>query len=112
MILLKKFDDFNNGKEFFSKNIQSGEMKLEEAKNDIKNIKLLYKSREAVIQLFNDYSSIASEAKYKVKHRDGLKILTPKQMLQRLPIALSQVNKLTNWNKTNYIFFVLGKRNN
>ena len=30
-----------------------------------KNIKLLYKSREAVIKLFKDYSSVASEAKYK-----------------------------------------------
>ena len=27
-----------------------------------------------------------SEAKYKSIHREGLKILTPKQMLQRLPI--------------------------
>ena len=32
-----------------------------------------------------------SEAKYKSKHGKGLKILTPKQMFQRLPIALSQV---------------------
>ena len=32
-----------------------------------------------------------SEAKYKAKHGKGLKILTPKQMFQRLPIALAQV---------------------
>ena len=32
-----------------------------------------------------------SEAKYKVKYGRGLKILTPKQMLQRLPIALALV---------------------
>ena len=32
-----------------------------------------------------------SEAKYKAKHGKGLKILTPKQMLQRLPIALAEV---------------------
>ena len=32
-----------------------------------------------------------SEAKYKAKHGKGLKILTPKQMLQRLPITLTQV---------------------
>ena len=31
------------------------------------------------------------EAKCKTKYGDGLKILTPKQMLQRLPIALAQV---------------------
>ena len=32
-----------------------------------------------------------SEAKYKAKHGKVLKILTPKQMPQRLPIALAQV---------------------
>ena len=32
-----------------------------------------------------------SEAKYKAKYGSGLKILTPKQILQRLPIALAQV---------------------
>ena len=31
------------------------------------------------------------ETKYKTKHGKGLKILTPKQMLQRIPIALAQV---------------------
>ena len=31
-----------------------------------------------------------SEAKYKTKYGEGLKILTPKQMLQKLPIALRQ----------------------
>ena len=41
--------------------------------------------------LFDDYSRIASEAKYKSKYGEGLKILTPKQMLQRLPIALAEV---------------------
>ena len=52
---------------------------------------MLYESREAVIILYNDYSLIKSEAKYRTKHGEGLKIFTPKQMLQRLPIALAQV---------------------
>ena len=56
---------------------------------------MLYKSQEAVIKLFNDYSSIVSEAKYKSIHGEGLKILTPKQMLQIIPIALVQV-KVSN----------------
>ena len=34
---------------------------------------------------------MASEAKCRAKHEEGLKILTPKQMLQRFPIALAQV---------------------
>ena len=72
----------------------------------MENIKLLCESREAVIQLFNDYSSIACEGKYKTSHRQGLpsmsacgkdfghsnlKTLSPKQMLRILPIALGQV---------------------
>ena len=39
----------------------------------IKNIALLYESWEIIIELFNDYSSIVSEAKWKVKLREGLK---------------------------------------
>ena len=31
------------------------------------------------------------EVKYKTKYGEGFKILTPKQLLQRLPIALAQV---------------------
>ena len=32
-----------------------------------------------------------SKVKYKGKHGEGIKLLTPKQILQRLPIALAQV---------------------
>ena len=32
-----------------------------------------------------------SEAKYIAKYGEGLKVLTPKQMLTRLPIVLAQV---------------------
>ena len=42
--------------------------------------------------MFNDCSSIAYEANYKSKYDGGLKKLTPKQILQRLPIAHVQVN--------------------
>ena len=59
--------------------------------NAIKNIKKLYETREKVIKVFDDYSRIVSEAIDKSKHGEGIKILTPKQMLQRLPIALAQV---------------------
>ena len=48
------------------------------------------------IKLNNDYAKIISEAKYKTKHGTGLKILTPKQILQRLPIALAQVKTGNN----------------
>ena len=41
--------------------------------------------------MFNYYSKTVSEAKYKTKYGEGLKILTSKQMLQRLPIPIAQV---------------------
>ena len=71
--------------------ILKGRFKSEEQKRAIENIKLLYESRKATIELFNEYSSIASESKYKTKYGECLKILNPKQMLQRLPMALAQV---------------------
>ena len=84
----------------------------------LENIKLLYKFPKAVIKLFNYYSSIVTEAKYKIIHGKGipsmlacmarvapvaklcdlkvsdhwnLKILRPKQMFQGLSVALAQV---------------------
>ena len=66
----------------------------------IKNVKNLYDTRQKIIDLFNSYSKLRSEALYKSKQnkteRRGLKILTPKQMLQRLPIALAQVKAGNN----------------
>ena len=44
-----------------------------------------------------DYGSIILEAKRLVKQEGtGIKILTPKQMLQRLSIALAQIKAGTN----------------
>ena len=48
----------------------------------------IFDLREKIIISFRDYSILLSEAKYKAK---GLKIITPTQILQRLPIALAQV---------------------
>ena len=55
------------------------------------NIEMLYKAMNEAIKFYDDYSSMMSEAKLKATKGTGLKILTPKQMLQRLPIALAQV---------------------
>ena len=66
----------------------------------IKNVKNFYHSRQKNIDLFNTYLKIRSEAIYKSKQNETkgkeLKILTPKQMLQRLPIALVQVKAGNN----------------
>ena len=52
---------------------------------------MLYKARSKAIKFYDDYSSMMSEAKTKATKGTGLKKLTPKQMLQRLPIAPAQV---------------------
>ena len=57
---------------------------------------MLYKGRNKAIKFFDDYSSMMSEEKSKATKGTGLKILTPKQMLQRLPIALAQVKAGNN----------------
>ena len=62
----------------------------------MKNIKNFYNSKENVVKLYNNYAKIISEAMYKSKHGTGLKILTPKQMLQRLPIAVAQGKTCNN----------------
>ena len=64
-------------------------------KVSINNIEKLYKSREEVINFYRDYIEILSDANYDAKQNKtkgkGLKILSPQQMLQRLPIVLAQV---------------------
>ena len=60
---------------------------------------MFYKSRNKATNLFDEYSLMVSEAKSKAKNKTngkGLKILTRKQMLQRLPIALAQVETGNN----------------
>ena len=57
---------------------------------------MFYRSRNEAIKLYDDYSSMMSEAKYKATKGTGLKILTPKKMLQILPIALAQVKAGNN----------------
>ena len=57
---------------------------------------MLYKSRNEVIKFYDHYSLMVSKAKTKAKTGTGLKILNPKQLIQRLPIALSQVKAGNN----------------
>ena len=60
---------------------------------------MLYKGRNEAIEFYDHYSLMASEAKNKAKNKTcgkGFKILTPKQLLQRLPIALEQIKAGNN----------------
>ena len=102
--------------------IKKGEMSLEEAKNTqnnylhylnsirkghknpvqkktLSNIKNHFNARESAIKFIEDYGSMILEAKSLAKEDQegkGLKILTPNQMLKRLPIALAQVKAGNN----------------
>ena len=62
-------------------------------KETINNLEKFYISREEVINFFREYIEMLSDANYNAKQNKtegkGLKILTPKQMLQRLSIALA-----------------------
>ena len=95
--------DVKNNRERFKtylREIKKGNKKhrSKEQKNTLYNIEMLYKARNEAIKFYDDYSLIMSEAKTKAKaiKGTGLKILTPKQMLQRLPIALAQVKAGNN----------------
>ena len=46
--------------------------------------------------MFNDYAKNMSRNIYDSKQGTGLKVLTPKQMLQRLPIVLAQIKASNN----------------
>ena len=74
--------------------------KTPEQKEVIDNLEDFYKYREEVINFFNDYIEMLSDANYNAKQNEtkgkGLKILTPKQMIQRLPIVLAQVKAGNN----------------
>ena len=70
--------------------------------------------------MFNDYSKNMYKDIYESKQKEGtgLQILTPKQMLKRLPIALAQISAgdnseilLSEIRQIVYLFFVSIKRN-
>ena len=63
-------------------------------------LKILINQDKKIIDLLSDNSRIRSQSIYKSKQNEtkgkGLKILTLKQMLQRLPIALAQIKAGNN----------------
>ena len=74
----------NNAKQrMFNKN-KKGDRKSKEQSEVFVN--RIYNTREDFIQLFSDYTTIAPESRYRGK---GIRILTSKQVLQRLSIALA-----------------------
>ena len=66
----------------------------------ITDLEKFYKSREEFFNFFRDYAKMMLDSGYKSKEDEtkgtGLKVLTPIQILQRLPIALAQVKAGNN----------------
>ena len=74
--------------------------KSAEQKETLANINILSNARNNPIKYIEDYGSVILEAKRLAKQEGKeLKILTPKQILQRLPITLVQI-KAGNNSKT------------
>ena len=97
-----KFSEAKNKQdEFLNKlnNIKIGKKTIEQKKT-ISNLIKFYNSREEIISFFTDYAKMLSDVNYNSKHSKtkgkALKILTHKQILQRLPIALAQVKAGNN----------------
>ena len=101
--------------------IKKGEISIEQAKNNqqnyleylntirkgnknpeqrktLANINVHFNARDSAIKFIEDYDSMILEAKRLAKEQEGtgLKILTPNQMLKRLPIALAQIKAGNN----------------
>ena len=83
--------------------IKKGEHKLKEEKRTIYKIKMFYRSRNDLVKLFDDYSSILSEVKYETTRGKGCL----KQMLQRLTISLAQIAVDTFENLINEILQIM-----
>ena len=67
-------------------------------KRTLANINMFNNARDNAIQFIQDYGRMILDAKKLVREQEGtgLKILTPNQMLKRLPIALAQIKAGNN----------------
>ena len=74
----------------FKSGLNQIRFKSEKQKSTMQNTEM-HNAQNKVVKLLDDYSTIPSEAKYKTIHGEEMKILTPKQILERLPIAIVQV---------------------
>ena len=68
-------------------NPRNGSKKQDHVTNNVTNP---YESRQKVVQMFNDDPREKSRRIYESRQERGLRILTPEQMLKRLPIALEK----------------------
>ena len=88
--------------------------KNDNQKKVLANAYILFNGRNSAIKFIEDHGSITLEAKRLAKEEQegkGLKILTPNQMLKRLPITLAQIKAGNNseslLNEIRQIFYSL-----
>ena len=81
----------------YLKNIRKGNKNVQQ-RQILANLNMFYNAREEAIKFIEDYGSMVLEAKKLAREQEGtgLKILTPNQMLKRLPIVLAQVKAGNN----------------
>ena len=79
------------------KTIRKGNKSVEQ-RETLANLNMFYNARKEAIRFIEDYGSMILEAKKLTREQEGtgLKILTPNQMLKRLPIALAQIKAGNN----------------
>ena len=83
----------------FNRNTKpKNERKKQEKENVLKNLRNFYNGRKKVINAFNSkiFSRKTKGTGYLESKPSGFKILTPNQMLKRLPIALAQIKAGNN----------------
>ena len=83
--------------------------KTKKQKKTLSNINILFNGRNDAINILEDYGSMILEAKRKATEGEGLKILTLKQMIQRLPIDLAKAgnNSENLWHEVRQIAYSL-----
>ena len=97
-----KFSEPKNKQNNFLKKLNEVKMgnKTIEQRETISNLEKFSKYREEAINFFRDHIEMLSDANYDARKNEtdgkGLKILTSKQMLLRLPITLAAVKAGNN----------------
>ena len=97
-----KFSEVKNKQNEFPNKLRNIYVSKKNSKQKVViiNLENFYNSRAEVINFSRDYIERLSDENYNAKQKEtkakGLKILTPKQILQRLPITLAQVKAGNN----------------
>ena len=96
-ISLKEAKNYQKNYLDYLKTIRKGNKSVKQRKT-LANLNMFYNARESAIKFIEDYGSMILEAKKLAREQEGtgLKILTPNQMLKRLPIALAQIKAGNN----------------